>query len=454
MNTRILFLTSALALGALSSCKKYLDITPQQYVSDDNTIYDKTSAETALRGAYRSLGSANYYGETYVTLGYFPGGDFVNNTTGGGGNVMANVYRADDPLFQNAWSAIYVTINRANNVLAKLPGVNDVSLTQQRKDQIRGHAYFIRALAYFDLARAWGGVQLILAPTTSASDKPKVERSTLADTYAQVQKDLDSAEVLLPNTVNRVEATRKTVWALKARLYLYKKDWANAESYSTKLITDAGYTLVTPFSAWFAGGVTGTAESIFELEFSAQNPNALRAQMQPTTKAGTYRYAPNLAFVNLLRDPSIAGGRRALIDSLKQSGTVLWYGNLYYRSPATDPSYILRIAEQYLIRAEARAQLENLNGALSDLNAIRTRAGLVSFKASTSAELLLAIENERRFEFAFEAHRWFDLARTGRAKAVLEQLDPSKKIDPYKLLFPIPANEVQLDPLLKQNPGY
>ncbi len=455
MTKKYLFFISAFVLVSITSCNKFLDIQPQQYVSDEATIYDKTSAETALRGAYRALGSSNYYGETYVTLGYFPSGDFVNNTTGGGGNVMANNYRSDDGLFQSAWTAIYVAINRANHVITKVQAVNDVALTQARKDQIRGQAFFIRALSYFDLARAWGGVQLILTPTNSAEDKPKVGRSSLADTYAQVQKDLDSAEALLPNTVNRIDATRKTVWALKARLYLYKQQWALAESYATKLITDPGFTLLTPYSSWFSGGVTGTAESIFELEFSAQNPSAQRAQMQPTTKAGTYRYAPNLVFVNLLRTPAIAGGRRALIDSVKQSGSVLWFGNLYYRSPATDPAYILRIAEQYLIRAEARAQQNiNLSGALDDLNTIRTRAGLAASTASNSADLLLAIENERRFEFALEAHRWFDLARTGRSKAVLEQLDPTKNIQAYQLLFPIPANEVQLDPLLKQNPGY
>lgn len=455
MTTRIsIIIITAAVIATASSCSKFLDVAPKQFVSDDATIYDKNSAETALRGAYRALGNSNYYGETYVTLGYFPSGDFVNNTTGGGGNIMANVYRSDDPLFQNAWSAIYVAINRANNILQKLPEVQDVSLTAARSDQIRGQAYFIRALAYFDLARAWGGVQLILTPTLTANDKPAVSRSTREATYAQVEKDLDSAEALLPNVVNRVIATRKTVWALKARLYLYQEKWEQAGSFATKLIEDAGFKLLSPYSAWFAGGVTGTDESIFELEFSVQNPSAIRSQMQPAKRSGTYRYAPNLAFVNLLKTPSIAGGRRALIDSIKQGSTVQWFGNLYYRSPATDPAYILRIAEQYLIRAEARAHLGDLEGALEDLNVIRTRAGLDPSAAATQEDILLAIENERRFEFALEPHRWFDLARTRRAKAVLEALDPTRHIEDYQLLFPIPATEVQLDPLLQQNPGY
>jgi hypothetical protein len=108
----------------------------------------------------------------------------------------------------------------------------------------------------------------------------------------------------------------------------------------------------------------------------------------------------------------------------------------------------------YLIRAEARAQQTNPLGALSDINAIRSRAGLSPSVASTTSELLLAIENERRYEFLWEAHRWFDLVRTGRANTVLNTLNPSVTVKPHQLLFPIPANEVALDPELPQNPGY
>jgi hypothetical protein len=132
-----------------------------------------------------------------------------------------------------------------------------------------------------------------------------------------------------------------------------------------------------------------------------------------------------------------------------QTLTGLWYGNLFYRSPATDPSYIIRIAEVYLIRAEARAQQNELTGALSDLNVIRNRAGLANSTAAAQQDILLAIENENRVEFALEPHRWFDLVRTGRAQAVLGITDATK------LLFPIPVNEVTLsNGVLTQNPGY
>lgn len=451
----IVLLTAA---STFISCKKFLTIDPINAVSDENPIFDKTSSETALRGVYRQLASAGYYGEGYVTLGYFPSGDIKNLTTGGAANLVNVNFRADDTNFNSAWSAIYITINRANNVISKVPKVQDPLLTQQLRDQYVGEAKFIRALAYFDLARAWGGVQIVLEPTTSLENRREVKRSTLDETYAQVLKDLEDAEQLLPNTLNRIRATKRTVWALRARLHLYKKEWALAEEYATKLINlSSDYTLVKPYSAWFAGNAVGTSESVFELEYSAINPSAIRAQMQHPTNGGTYRYAPNDRFVQLLNDPNVSGGRKALIGSVTQGGTTIWFGNLYYRLPATDPAYIFRIAELYLIRAEARAHLDNLSattGALFDLNKVRERADILPSTAITQADILLAIENERRVEFAFEAHRWFDLARTGRAKAVLEALDQNTHVEDYEYLFPIPITQIQLDHSLDPNPGY
>lgn len=447
-----------IATAVLSSCKKHLDPSPVNFVSDADPIFDATSSQTALRAVYRQLGSSGYYGENYVTLGYFPTGDVKNLTTGGAANLVNVNFRADDANFNAAWVAIYLTINRANNVITRVPAVQDPTFTDAAKNQIIGEAKFIRALAYFDIARAWGGAQIILTPTTSIDNIPKVKRSTQAQTYDQVEKDLNEAEAVLPDAVNRIRATKRTVWALKARLYLYRQQWDKAEEYASKLIASSDYELIKPFSAWFTNDVVTTRESIFELQFSAINPSTIRQQMQHPTNGGTYRYAPTDKFVQLLNDPAVSGGRNALIGKVVQSGTTLWFGNLYYRKNSTDPAYIFRIAEMYLIRAEARAQLNNLsavNGALADLNKVRDRAGILPSTAVTQSEILLAIENERRVEFAWEAHRWFDLARTGRAKVVLEAIDPNIKVDAHEYLFPIPVTQIQLDrENLDQNPVY
>lgn len=454
---RYIFLT-LIATTFLSSCKKHLDPTPANFVSDADPIFDATSSQTALRGVYRQLGSSGYYGENYVTLGFFPTGDVKNLTTGGAANLVNVNFRADDVNFNAAWVAIYLTINRANNVITRVPAVQDPTFTDAAKNQIIGEAKFIRALAYFDIARAWGGAQIVLKPTTSIDNIPQVKRSTLDQTYDQVEKDLNEAETVLPDALNRIRVTKRTVWALKARLYLYRKQWDKAEEYASKLIALNDYELVKPFSAWFANDVVATRESIFELEYSAVNPSTIRQQMQHPTNGGTYRYAPTDKFVQLLNDPLVSGGRSALIGKVVQSGTTLWFGNLYYRKNSTDPAYIFRIAEMYLIRAEARAQLNtavSLIGSLADLNKVRDRAGVPSSSAATQADLLLAVENERRIEFAWEGHRWFDLARTVRAKVVLEAIDPNIKVDAHELVFPIPITQIQLDRQnLEQNPVY
>ncbi|HEY0055225.1 MAG TPA: RagB/SusD family nutrient uptake outer membrane protein [Pedobacter sp.] len=450
---------------AFSSCEKFLDVKPQSAVPDDAVIYDKISAETAIRGVFRQLGSSSYYGEGYVTLGYFPGGDVINNTVAASQDLVDINFRADDGLFNSVWAAIYSTINRANHVIQKVPNINDPLLTPALKNQIIGEAHFIRALAYFDLGRAWGGVPLKLQPTEQLSNSIGIPRSTLEETYAQVTADLDVAENLVPAGINRFRVTKNTVLALRARLYLYQQNWALADTEATKVInvtpagSSDGYMLVAPFSAWFKNNAIATQESIFEIEYSNQNPSSFRSQMQHPTKGGTYRYGPNATVVALLNNPAIGGtatGRRALIGSVTQNGTTLWFGDLYYRSPATDPSYVLRIAEQYLIRAEARANNSNLTGAIEDLNRIRTRAGLSQFDATTldtKEKILRAIEDERRFEFLWEGHRWFDLSRTGRAKTVLEALDPNRKVDAHEWKFPLPIEQVLLDKL-QQNPGY
>jgi len=432
----------------LASCSKFLDVDPKESVSDAQTIFDKTSAEEAVNGIYSALSSGDYYGTGFQSIGYLSGDNV--QWTGSQSQIQEFInhnVRAENATISGAWSAIYRTINRANQVLTKVPEVTDPQLTPALKDQLLGEAYFIRALAYFDLARTWGGAPLITSPTSSVTDNVGIPRSTQAQTYAQALSDLEAAEPLLPATTNRYRATKKTVWALKARYYLYNRDWPKAEEYATRIIEDnANYKLVAPYSAFFADNARGTEESVFEIFYNGTTEiNNHRNQWQPQINGGTRQWAPSNAFVELVNDPQIGGNRNVLVAKDNQNR---WYGNLYYRSPGSDPSYVIRVAELYLIRAEARAQNDDLSGALADLDAVRARAGLSASTAVTKEEILLAIENERRLEFAFEPHRWFDLVRTGRATTVLNFTDERK------YLMPLPAQQLLIDPALTQNEGY
>ncbi|GAB2603517.1 RagB/SusD family nutrient uptake outer membrane protein [Spirosoma areae] len=443
---------SLFLLLTVSSCQNFLDVKPLESISDAVTITDQNSALTALRGVYSALASSDYYGTSFQSIGYLSGDNI--QWTGSQSQVQEFInhkVNADNATIAAVWIAIYRTINRANNVLAKVPAVTDPALTTALKNQYLGEAYTLQALAYFDLARTFGGVPLITSPTVKPTDNVGIKRSSQAETYAQVIKDLEAAEPLLPATIDRNRVTQKTVFALKARYYLYQKDYAKAEDYATRLISDAvNYKLVKPFSAFFQNDARGTAESVFELFYNGTTEvNGHRNQWQPQTTGGTRQWAPNDALVALLNSPSVGGNRSVLVAKDNQNR---WYGNLYYRNPASDPSYIFRIAEAYLIRAEARAQQDKLPESLTDINAVRDRAGLTALTALTTTAtkdaVLLAVENERRVEFALEPHRWFDLVRTGRAKDVLNVTDPNRYV------LPIPVQQLLSDPVLTQNPGY
>jgi len=435
----------------LSSCEKFLEIDPRISTSDQVTINDENSAHTAVRGIYNQLQSDGYYGYTFQTIGFFSG-DNIEYT----GSQIVNQsltnhsVRADLPALATAWSAIYNTINRANNVIAKVPALSVTpTFTDAVRNQLVGEAYFLRALSYFDLGRTWGGVQLVLVPTSSSNNLENLKRSSLADTYQQVLADLIKAEELLPNTTNRIRATRKTVWALRARYHLYREEWKEAITYASKLIDDkSNYNLLTPYSSFFADNASGTNESILELYYTTNVVNTQAYQWQPSTKGGVGWIRPSMGIVNLLNNKSIAGTRQSLISKVVLNGVDNWFGNLYYRTNGTDPAFLIRISELYLIRAEAYAQDNDIAKSLADLNVIRKRADIQELNIADKATLLLAIEQENRIEFAFENHRWYDLVRTRRAKTVLG-ID-----EDFRLLLPIPYAQILIDKNLEQNPQY
>ena len=242
---------------------------------------------------------------------------------------------------------------------------------------------------------------------------------------------------------------------MHARYALYQQDWADAVLYASYIINDNNYSLIGPYNAFFANNATATNESVFELYYNTVVTNSEAYEWEPTTQGGVGWVTPTNSIVTLLNDPTIGGNRSSLLQTVVSSGVTKYFGTLYYRIVSTstgnagdDPAYIIRLAELYLIRAEAEANQNDLTDAATDLNAVRNRAGLPPTTAATQADLLLAIENENRVEFAFEDHRWYDLVRTGRAQTVLGITDPNK------LLLPIPYSQLQVDPNLTQNPSY
>jgi len=430
-----------------SSCKKFLTEDPNNAIPTENAIVDAGTARAAILGAYDAV--QGYYAGNYPTLGTITADLVVfNGTLSQYLQLDQNAIPADNVTTVAAYQGIYRAINSANSVIEYVPGVSDPLLTSAEKDKILGEAYFIRALGYFDLARGWGGVQIQLKPTANINALKGVKRSTLAQTYEQVLKDLVEAERLLPedgSTRNR--AQKSAARALRARLHLYRGQWQDAADYATLVINNnSKYQLVKPYKTFFTSPFQ-TRESVLELAYSNNDRNSFWNLWYPSSFGGQYTLKPSASFIQDVNDPAIGGTRNALISG---SGTSV-YGVLYNTVGVnTDPSYLIRIAELYLIRAEALAQLNDLDGALDDLNAVRSRADVADYTGSTKEDILLAIERENGIEFAFEAHRWFDLVRTERADDVLGLANRNY------WLFPLPYSDVLSDPDLEgqNNPGY
>ena len=448
--TSIRILSFAFILTTLS-CSGLLEPEPTEGVSDKRSIYDEKSANAALNGAYKSLREDGYYGLDFNFITYL----FSDNVKFVGIQTYYKIFvrpdgygktnlQSDNSALSNVWSDIYQTINNANHLIEKIPQLDDPNFTQEERDDILGQAYFIRALSYFDLSRFWGGVQLALKPTTSPNDVEGIRRSSLEETYAQVYADLAQAEALLGSKPSRIVADLGAVQALTARIALYRQEWEKAETYATRLISNSKYELVKPYSVFYT--TKASTESILELEFTVSDVNPSSNWWRPSELGGRYEASLNDVIVGLLKDPDTGGNQGELVLESERRKEI--YNGFYWRGQRDDPEYVFRIAEQYLIRAEARAHLNNLSGSLDDLNAVRARADVSPLPANrydTLDKALLALEEERRIEFAVENHRFFDLRRTNRLSAVLGEDE--------NYLFPIPINQLERDPSLEPNPS-
>jgi hypothetical protein len=441
----VIFLLFVIIL--VSGCKKVLDTESELYIDQSESIIDKRSAQAALVGAYNALSQNNYQGNTYryITNLLSDNIKWVGNTPT---NREFDVYSvfATNTRVQELWSAIYKTVNIANNIIDKVPLINDVTLDQAERNKERGEAFFLRALSYFDLVRLWGNVPIVSGATQTPEDAKDIGNSTSSQIYQFIGRDLDSAETLLPALVNRNRANQYTAKALKARLYLYQKNWSKAEEFATQVINDsADFKLVKTYSQFYAA--KNATESIFEIDYTINNKNSYAGNwFQNPTTGGKKEFLPTDDFVALAKDPSIGGSRSALVFT---AGGIT-YGNMnFHIATGEDQSYVLRLAEIYLIRAEARAEQNKLNDGLNDLNVIRNRANVPSIASiDTRDELIDKIFLERRLELAYESQRWFDLIRREKAQQVLGITDVNK------LLLPIPRQEILINGNLKQNPGY
>ncbi|MBD0260071.1 MAG: RagB/SusD family nutrient uptake outer membrane protein, partial [Cytophagales bacterium] len=342
------------------------------------------------------------------------------------------------------------------------------NLPDERANNLLGQAYFVRGLMYFELARFWGGIpgvygQLGVVIRTTPSRGIGADsygaRASLTDTYAQVRTDLETALELLPemrtDAADRGRAVKPTARALLSRLHLYLREYGPAEQYASAVLADGRYSLVRPYEAIFR--TKNTAESVFEVQYAVNDVSGMRNWYYPALAGGRGGLALHEAFYQeLTADPADERGRLTAYNA----NVKVYYPTKYSTPGNSDNTHVIRVAELYLNRAEARAQLGDLAGAAADLNAVRERAGLANTAATTRGELLDAILQERKLEFFQEGHRWFDLFRTGKALEVLVNLKrdtgsrPVSLTSPARQVFPFPTSEVLTNPNLEQNEAY
>ncbi len=450
-NILSIIFASMLVFVTFTACDKNIELEPETALDGTAGFKTKQDVDAALIGCYSALQSGNYMGLRYWALsdmyadiiahtGTFPSFAQIANR-----NILA-----DNVELRNMWQQIYIGINRANNVIASAPGVSDPSFDV---NNAIGEARFLRAYHYFNLLILYGGsntgynqagglgVPLVTTPTLTAEDAAPKPRNTEAEVWALILDDLDFAAQNLANSNGTGRANKRVAQALKARAHLFRGEWTAAETAAGDVITTGGYSLIPGATYADIFLKKNTAEAIWELQFDATNTNSIAFFYYPTSLGGRNEITSTTG----LRDAHEAGDvRQAVNYTTSPAGKT----QKYTRVPGDDNVLLIRLAEMYLIRGEARARSGKLPDALDDLNAIRTRAGLGDISPATADEIVQAIGNERRLEFAHEGHRWFDLRRYNTLSVVGITQE-------FRALWPIPQREVDTSAgIIAQNPGY
>lgn len=457
-------ITLLVLITLCNSCKKLIEI-PSNAPGDLVTALvfkDSATAQAAITGIYSSFSIGTDPKFTTGAITAYTGVSSDEIEYSGTDVSFLNLYNSallsTNPLVSSLWSGGYnqSCLYQINSSIEGLQASN--TLSTMLRNQLLGETKFLRAFFYFQLVNLFGAVPLVTG--TDYRTNAVMARSDTAAVYTQIVNDLKDAQTLLTTnypSAGRVRPNYYTATALLARVQLYIQQWSVAEAAATEIISDGRYTLATEPNLVF---LRGSSEAIWQLPPGAGLFGDKRTSegyaFVPTSIYVTLRYPVSnnlrLAFAaNDLR------GRNWIGTFTHWTGQISYYPFKYKINdnsslPAED-YMMLRLGEQYLVRAEARARQYNLDGALEDLNKIRRRAGLADTSTATQAAALGAILKERQLELCFEwGHRWYDLKRTGTIDAALSTLKPGWK--PTAALYPVPFGELQKNPFLTQNAGY
>lgn len=455
-----LYISILLLFSVLVSCKKFVDVSPPDGMLDWETTFNNEGSATA---AVLELYPA-YDKDVLPILSYLCGlsADELVSTTAASAEFLNNsITITNTNNSSDLWANAFSNIRKCN---LAIEGLNrSTNLSAGIKNQLSGEMKFMRAALLFNLLNLYGKIPLPLS--IDELENAKLPRAGTEEVWSQILTDLQSAKALLKPeypSAERARVNKYAASALLARAYLYHKEWAKAEAEASEVIGSGLYTLSNPAGTF----KKSSNETILQI-YALTGRSPLATYYVPGNAGITPRYFLRAGF-DLAFEKNTAG-----VDDLRKSNWTgknnagVYYVNKYKILTGSGDEYsvFLRLAELYLIRAEARAQQNKLNGsgsAETDLNVIRARAGLEDRIGLNKAAMLAAVEQERKLElFGEYPHRWFDLKRSaGFADASKSRAD--EVLMPLKgtfwqstdVLFPIPSGQISVNPALDQNAGY
>ncbi|MCD2425779.1 RagB/SusD family nutrient uptake outer membrane protein [Niabella pedocola] len=516
----IIIIICIVAVG--SGCKKFLDLSPQSEVAQNKfykTLYDVNAAVAGMYSGFQQqmIGEAQYK-ERALFWGDYRSDNFdrfLSYTTITTTEVTMNALTTDNEF--SDWSGLYTVIGRANANIKYIPGAaaTDSRVTQAVIDKALAESYAMRAISYFYIVRVWGDAPIWTTPMESLSDsleKPRVAASKVID--EQIIPDLTNAYSLV--TKNQTASVwtlgEGAICAILADVYMWKHDYANAIVWIKNLFKAKG-----PTGALYAG-VNGTnlqPQASWKNLFTVPNTSIesiwsihwdfLKNDCACMTTSWTANNKPIAMDIDLYNNwvmpqtvaaPAPVDIRpKQTIDPYSASNDptrsnrdrfIKWYASpanptkastatelaTYYfkEAPVYFPMY--RLADMYLLYAEALNATGDPSNALKYLNFVRVRAGLPAYVEGSApvadqTGLADAILKERQLELVGEGKRWFDLVRTGNLVKIMDPILRRRQIaagtpageaigfsDPRRILWPVNRSVLNANKKLVQNPGY
>ncbi len=473
----------------LAGCQDYLDEDIRSERNYDNYFQSEDDLISIANGMFGGLIAWDWSGGGLFFNNYWVLQDLASDNCKEEGTGLYYMdlekftFDANNEVVDWIWAYTYAVINSANVLLKESEKFTDYS-DETIKNHLRGEAYFIRGMLYFELVKLFGGVPLQIEAATEIASTKK-EKSSAEDIYEIVISDLVKAEELLQTNpfANRVEGmpTSLTASALLGKVYLQKaalfnnsSDYEKAKLYLEKVI--GKYALETNFADIFKIANANQGEIIWAVNFSGSlsegwNTSQLLVRLMPTmesetgSKNGQGWERPTDTLYNSFSEND---ARKSATFITEYDGEVFDgpYISKYWDSEAeggrpngeSDADFIyLRYADVLLMYAEV---LNEINGgpntdAYNAINEVRNRAKLDNLTASLGYQAFKdSLLQERQWEFVMEGQRWNDLIRFGKLKEQVEQAKPGVTVKDFNILFPLPQIEIYYNPNLKQNSGY